>query len=697
MAETRRQTAKGATLLVVLMANWRKYSAFFLKRSWLLLPLVALGVGFALWKSTQEAPAYESRARMMVSGKIALPEGAVYSEELSNFYGTQIELMQSAEIRRRAAARVEAARPDLRVSPVFVSVGQQRGTSFFVLSASGLEPQYTQAFLDACMEEYVQFKRELRSETADTALTAVTDQLLKLDKELQSGEEELVAFQKENSVVFLEEEGNSAGKYLVSLRQKLAGLRTERDLLKLLSLDQAIVREQNQKAPSKEGGNPNATPSPEDESRVLIGAASNYVEAKQNIQLLRAQMERLGKHLRPKHPKIVGLSNMVEQQEKLIELYRQQSNTQLQARRDAIELEIQGLEAAVKEWEEKALSLNQRIANYNRLKSKVERTKALSDRLLSTIQSVDVNKTLGQDVVTIMERASTPMATKPGQTKNLIVGGFTGLALGLGILALMAVLDDRIESTLEIQGNFDEEVLAQIPREPGAESLNILKLDEKNHIFAEACKNLRSSLLFMALDPKPKTYLITSSAPNEGKSTIAMNLAISLAGAGSRTLLVDGDLRRGGLHNYFEFESKPGFAEVLTQEIHWKEVVRTTPQENLFFLPRGRTLANASEYYLGKAADEFLRDIYHEYDYIVMDSAPVLAKEDTASIAPKIDATLFVIRAGVASLRATRSALDTLHKRNVNVLGIVLNFTDRTAPDYYYYKYDKYDEAQPAA
>ena len=258
MPERKQKSRHTPSPVVVFLSTVQKYASFALRRWWVIVPLIAIGMGIAYWKSSQKTPSYVSYARMMVSGRIALPEGAVYSEELSNFYGTQIELMQSTEIRRRAAARVEAARPELRSIPVNLTVGQQRGTSFFVLTATADEPLYCKEFLDAVMVEYVQFKREMRSDSADTAVTSVTDQLLKLDKELQAGEEELIAFQKKDNVVFLEEEGNSAGKYLIQLRQKLADFRTEFELLRLLDVDQNIERQKGQQSKGEEkGGNPN--------------------------------------------------------------------------------------------------------------------------------------------------------------------------------------------------------------------------------------------------------------------------------------------------------------------------------------------------------------------------------------------------------------------------------------------------------
>jgi capsular exopolysaccharide synthesis family protein len=682
--------------MLLALSKAKKAGLLMARKWWILLPLVAAGVGFSAWKQSQIPPAYSSVARMMVSGRIALPDGAVYSEELNNFYGTQIELMQSATIRSRAASAVQAKNPELRSSPVNLSVGQQKGTSFFVLTATGDEPKYTKAFLNACMSEYVQFKREMRTETADTAVIAVTEQLLALDKDLQQGEQDLLEFQKQNNVTFLEEEGNTSAKYLLGLRDQLASLKTEYELLKRLDVDQNIERQRQRDRNGSDTGAASENSGASAAAMSAVGPEANYLEAKQRIELLKSEMERFSKVLKPKHPKMLKLAEDVRQQERLIALYRDQATAQIQTRRASIGLQIENLESEIKETEPRALVLSQKLADYNRLRSKVERTKTMSDKLLSTMQSVDVNKSLGQDVVNIMEPASDPSPTKPGLTKDLLTGGAGGLMIGLAVLAVLFFLDDRVTSSYDIQQASDEELLAQIPQLKSKGPVNLLHPEEKNHVFNEACRNLRSSLLYMNFEgERPKTFLVTSSIPNEGKSTVSVNLAITLAAAGSKTLLVDGDLRRGALNEHFNLPTGPGFSEVLRQQINWQEVITQTEQENLSLISRGKALEEVSELYLSKVTDEFLRQVYDQYDYIIIDSAPVLVKEDTSSLAPKIDATLFVVRAGVTSLRAAKSAMEGLKKRNANLLGIVLNSAPASQSEHqYYYKYADYYAAQ---
>jgi capsular exopolysaccharide synthesis family protein len=259
-------------------------------------------------------------------------------------------------------------------------------------------------------------------------------------------------------------------------------------------------------------------------------------------------------------------------------------------------------------------------------------------------------------------------------------------------------MDDRVTSAGELRERFAEQLLGHIPHEPSKGRVSVLSLGNKQGIFAESYRNLRSTLHFMSLEePRPKAFLVTSAVPGEGKSTLAVNLAITIAGGGCRTLLIDGDLRKGLLHSYFEARSSPGLIDVLNEAVDWKSAVIDTPVKNLFLLPRGKGGVGTTEYFLSAASDRFLRELYaSDYDRIIFDSAPVLATDDTACLAPKIDATLFVVRAEASSMRLTRSALDVLEKRQVNLLGLVLNAANLRSSEYqYYHKYGDYYAESP--
>jgi capsular exopolysaccharide synthesis family protein len=675
-----------ASVTTAIITRLHRYRALLRRRWWIPALTICLGLFVGAWMIYQAPNAFLSTSKMIVVGKLNLSQNAVYNED--SFYGTQIQLMESDAVRQGAEALVRATHPELPASKVTVSVSQRQRTSIFELEAVGRIPDYTQAFLNAVMQKYLDVKKSMRADEGSHVTTAITEQLVQVEKDLRAGEDEMLEYQKQNNIGLLQGEGNSASAYLVKLNQEYARLKTEHDILSLLDLDQNLDRQQTAAAKAAQG----VGPAPGDGMPFDMGPEGDYLKAKKAVQLLKAQRDILSKDRRPKHPRIIRLNDQIDQQEKLTQLYRQDAVEKLEMHRNSIAKQMENLHANISELEKKALDLNQRVAQFNRIKDKVDRQKTLYDRLTNSLKDVNVSQAVdGGDQVGIMENATTPVSVRLGMVKSLLIGFGFGAFVGLGILLLLDRIDDRMASFSEFQRHFSENILGQIPKEKAKGKVALLQPDDARHIFAESYRNVRSSIFFMPYEgPRPKTLLITSAVPNEGKSTISSNLAITMALSGAKTLLIDGDLCRGTLRDAFEIHSKVGFSEVLKQEVNWREVVIPTSLPSLFILPRGNTLSQPSEHLLHESTDDFLKDIYNHYDYIIIDSSPVLAANDTTSLAPKIDATLFVVRLSYTSARLTKKALELLYNRQVNVPGVILNYVDTSLPEYYYYQYAEY-------
>jgi polysaccharide biosynthesis transport protein len=664
-----------------------RYKSLLLRRWWIPVLTVCLGLFVEAFLIYQTPPQYQSTSKMMMAGKMNIAQGAVYSEDSVNFFGTQIQLIESAEVRHSAESLVRSAHPELQPVPVEIMVVQKPRTSIFDLSAVGSSPEYTQAYLNAVMQKYLDFKKGLREGRGHEVTTGITEQLIQVEKDLRNSEDEMLDFQKQNNIGFIQEDSTSAAAYLVRLNQQYAQLKTEYDLLNLLDLDQNLDRAQSRMDTGNQAGDTQQGMPFAD-----VGPEADYLKAKQQVQLLKAERETLARDLRPNHPKIIKLNDEVTKQEKLINLFRADTLERLKTRRESIGKQMENLQGNVKEWEAKALDLSQRLAQFNRIKGKSDRLKTLYDRLTQNLKDIDVSQVVGnEDQFSIMEMATAPISVRPGLIKSLLIGFGIGALAGLGILVLLDRIDDRMASFSEFQHHFSENVLGQIPKEKAKGRVELLQPDDARHVFAESYRNIRSSIFFMPYEgPRPKSFLVTSAVPSEGKSTVSSNLAITMALSGARTLLIDCDLRRGAIREAFDIDSKIGFSEVLKGEVNWREVVVPTQYETLFVLPRGKTLGQPSEHLLRDSTDALLKDIYQYYDYVIIDSSPILAADDTTSLAPKIDATLFVVRLGYTSARLTKKALELLYNRQVNIPGVILNFVDTSLPEYYYYQYSEY-------
>jgi len=185
--------------------------------------------------------------------------------------------------------------------------------------------------------------------------------------------------------------------------------------------------------------------------------------------------------------------------------------------------------------------------------------------------------------------------------------------------------------------------------------------------------------------------------PNEGKSTVAVNLARALAFGGSRVLLVDADLRRGVLHKLIGLERGPGLAEALAGSHSAPDVIQRNCTANLDFLGTGLSVRHSGDLLLDGRLDEMLARWRQDYQYVVLDSSPVFATDDVTALAPKVDGTLFVVRNGYSRLGQVKQALEQLYLRNARVLGVVFNQADNSDNSYHYQYSEYYNRPAPAA
>jgi capsular exopolysaccharide synthesis family protein len=663
----------------------------FLRRMWW-VPVftLSIAVGGAAFYLTLQPVTYASSARMWVSGKLHIPEGSLYSEELQFFFGTQVELMQSEKIQQRALARVQALNPGLKPSPVRVRVAQSPKSAVFQLSAVGTDPVYTQTHLNALIDEYLNYKKEIRAASSDDTLASISEQVYQQEKELKAEQEKLSNFQHDNSLAVLQEQSTAAAAYLSRLNGQLSDLKLEYQLLDSAPADPAATR-------AGQPGSPDAPPDskrPAEANRPPASPSPEFLTAKQQVDLLKIQREELGRDLRPRHPKMQKLDEEIARGEKVLGLFRQQTRDQTDATKQALKLKIDSLEESTKEWEAKLMAANIRLAEFDRLKANVQRVQSLYDRLLNLLQTVDVNKNLDQEIVSVMERPSPAQATKEQMSKSLVMAALVGLVVGLGIVFLVARFDDRLTSMTELMEQFEEEIVGQVPdvsktRNNG--KLELVQHVDDRHMFAESYRSIRSSLLFMPSEAaRPKVLLITSAVPSEGKSTVAANLARTMVFGGSRVLLIDADLRRGQLHDLFGTKREPGLATILRQPARNGEGIAPTVLPNLSLIPTGELTTDSSELFLSSAFDQLLQEVQKQFDFVVIDSAPVFAADDATTLAPKMDGVLFVVRGSFTRASLARQALELLYQRQAKVLGLIFNRANPRAGSYSYYKYADY-------
>jgi capsular exopolysaccharide synthesis family protein len=424
----------------------------------------------------------------------------------------------------------------------------------------------------------------------------------------------------------------------------------------------------------------------------LAESERDYLRTKQEIELLRAERDRRSKVLKEKHPEMRDLAQKLEKAQTLLAIHRAQSEELNASRIKALELSISNLDTEIASWEDKTIATNQKLAQYTLRKSQLDHSQKLHQDLLLSLHQVDQTRNIAQDTISVMESASPAALVSRNRVKPLITGAFAGLLVGSLLLFALDRLDDRMHSTGDYLANFTAPLLAVVPNQGKAGSQLLAADGDNRHMFVEAYRQLRSSILFKDWDSvtPPKTILITSGIPFEGKSTTAANLAITLALADSRTLLIDADLRRGALKEWFGAGGEIGFSDVVAGSVEVDEVIAVTGYDNLSLIPRGEADIKDFNPVTTRRALDSLRE---RFDFIIIDSAPLLVVDDTASLAPIVDATLTVMRLNKTPARVGQQTLARLNERQAQVGGVILNCDEPRFSSYKSYGYYRYYES----
>jgi capsular exopolysaccharide synthesis family protein len=269
------------------------------------------------------------------------------------------------------------------------------------------------------------------------------------------------------------------------------------------------------------------------------------------------------------------------------------------------------------------------------------------------------------------------------------VGAALGFALGAGVMYLLARSVPRFQSITAVKGALGLPIFGRILRDSWITRKRRTVLDgNRRHLaFAESFRNLRSSLLNLPGEFEARTCIaVTSAVPNEGKSTIAVNLAIALAATQARVLLVDADLRGGSLHQLLKADSEPGLSDLINAQCLLDQVLRPTVMPNLTLLPSGRRIPHAADRIASYRVERLFEILARRFDYVIVDTPPVLAADDALTVAAKADWTLFVVRLGYSRPTPSQRAIEELTSRQIDVGGVVVNCVPKalTSQSHYY-------------
>ena len=315
---------------------------------------------------------------------------------------------------------------------------------------------------------------------------------------------------------------------------------------------------------------------------------------------------------------------------------------------------------------------------------------AIGEQFPDTVAELErVSDKTGSPVkVTVVEPAtSSAVPVSPRPLRNGALALVLGLLGGFGLALVRDMLDTSIKGEEDVKRITDTTILGGIPFDQSAGKMPLIVKANAKSVRSEAFRALRTNLQFVDAADHPKTLIVTSSVPGEGKTTTAANLALTLVDAGSSVCLIEGDLRRPKLLEYFGLVGSVGLTDVLINRVELDEVLQPF-RDGLMLLGAGATPPNPSELLGSDAMRALVGDLQHRFDYVIIDSPPLLVT-DGAVLATLVDGVILVVGAGVAHSAMVARALDTLETVSGHVLGIVVNRIPRKESQRYgYYRYD---------
>jgi polysaccharide biosynthesis transport protein len=334
------------------------------------------------------------------------------------------------------------------------------------------------------------------------------------------------------------------------------------------------------------------------------------------------------------------------------------------------------LRSAFDEQKSRVDQLAGQTAEYHVLKRDAASLLDLFTLLQQKRKEAGVSAALAGTEVGVVNLAAIPQEPiRPLPKKNLQLGVLVGLMLGIGIAFLREITDSTMRTAEEVGSLSDRPILALIP------SIDSFERDHQRATFAEAFGTLRTSVLLDVGAPAPRSLLITSTQPQEGKTTISTNLALSMARMGRRVLLVDADIRRPAVHRALKLDARLGLVDYLAGRAEWRALLHRSVMNGLDVLPAGRPPTDPADLLSSGRMKQLMDVAYAEYDVVILDSpALFINAPDARILAPLVEATVLVIRSGLTPRDAARQAM----KQVPNLIGVVLNDLNlRHLPAYY--------------
>ena len=597
-----------------------------------------------------------------------------------------------------------------RMSPKLTVRGGGSMRNMLVISVESSHGEYTRAFLSSLLNEHRAEWQNIQRAARESAGVLLEEELENLKEEIRAAEDDVIEYQRLHDIARVEARGTMESRYLLALMSRRNTLTTERMILEaqypaLKGASPSVINDVGRL--TRETGE--VEPVVEDEEGNIVlprnaAEKSNVDEPDPEMagfQQLRVDLDRLleeenqlANDLKPDNPTLKSVRAKIAHIRNQIDRGADVQMRRLADRHTALSIQLDAIETAEYKWQAKNLMASQRQSEYKRLRDVVGRFEGNYSGLYARLHEMRVAEELKAERI-VPEDISTPTnPVWPDAFKILMAALAAGIGSGFGLAFLMQVADNKVQTTKDVESILGVHFLGGIPYWAHSgleEAIRPIVTEEHSTGAIEAYRALRTSVLSELSKKNDKVLIITSADSREGKTLTTLNMAIMVAQMGKRVLLLDMDLRRGRLHRSLGLKREPGVTDVLRERGSLRDIVQPARIENLFLAPAGSTTDDSAELLQSCDITGMIVDVQDEYDYVFMDTSPVLRVTDTVILATQgIGQVLYVARVNHTPKPMIRYSLDML--KDASILGLVMNSIElhRISSLYYAYQYPNY-------
>ncbi|PZO07662.1 MAG: exopolysaccharide biosynthesis protein [Lysobacteraceae bacterium] len=707
--------------------NLLDYWRIIAKRRWTVLGVLAIVFVTTLVGTLLMTPIYRASTTVQIERdtiKVVEVEGFTPTESPGDrdFYQTQYELLKSRSLAQRVISQLDipndpvyrdmtspspwkvllggGGKDDLEtLTPAEVATAEQRTqsstTSWFLgnlniepvrnsrlvrVHFDSEEPEFSRRVVNAVAEAYIASNLDRRFDASSYATNFLEDRLEQLKLKLEDSEKELVAFAQRERIVDAKDGSSLSTQSLGELNTAVAKAQDER-----------IRAEARWRQAETASGMGLAT---------VLGSPIVQTLQEQRANL-RAQYQDKLSVFKPAFPEMQQLKAQIDEID--LQLASEVGNIKSSIRSEyqAALAQEELLTSQVGLLRDEVLDLQSRSIQYNILKREVDTNRQQYDALLQRYKEIGIAGGVGTNNISVVDQAETPTNKfKPRLALNVAVGLLLGLFAGVLLAFVFEYLDDTLKSPEDVEKQLGLSVLGVIP---------LLKLpmtpakavEDPRSAFAESYRSVRTALQFATDTGVPRSLLVTSSTPAEGKSTTALTLARNFAQLGKRVLVIDADLRNPSLHRLLGVDNSAGLSNYLAGAGKATEVIRATDTPGLMFMSSGPLPPNPAELLMGPKMLSLLTIAREKFDQVIIDGPPVMGLADAPILANMANGTLLVVEAGETRITVGRNALKRLLAARAHVVGgLLTKFSSKHAGHgygygaYNYYSYGGQEETK---